>query len=474
MMLRQRLALTTVLMGVPVMVAFAWLHGALRERAGEEALAQVTMLMMQSGQRERCEADASTWNGGGPRAWREAQHELADASPMPGRQRLHFFAYDAALHAANPNAPPLQDGVHASLTDKALAPHTVQLADERCATAVLVHMPWATGPCATVVACREMGHAPQPRWMPLAFDLMLPLGVATLSLLLTIGPTVRRIRRLTSEVSRSARERYNGAITLTGGDEISGLAQAFVDAGHEIRTHMQEQQLRETALRDFLENTTHDVMIPLTVLQGHLSALQAQIAAPGGADVATVTSACNEAHYIAALLHNLSVVAKLEASRPQHIREPVDLNALITRVAARHAPVARQRGIILEYAVPAQVVFVQGDVTLLEQAVSNLVYNAVRYNQAGGHVAAILEEHANMRRVRVVDDGPGIAADDMTRLLERHQRGNGARARHPSGQGLGLNIALRVCAWHGFALILSKSEFGGLQADIEMATTTVI
>lgn len=65
--------------------------------------------------------------------------------------------------------------------------------------------------------------------------------------------------------------------------------------------------------------------------------------------------------------------------------------------------------------------------------------------------------------LRVVDDGPGIPADELCQLVDRGFRGNDARTRSPDGQGLGLNIALRVAELHRFTLRFSASEYGGLQ-----------
>jgi signal transduction histidine kinase len=109
-------------------------------------------------------------------------------------------------------------------------------------------------------------------------------------------------------------------------------------------------------------------------------------------------------------------------------------------------------------------------VTLIEQAVSNIVYNAVRHHREQGHVAVILETSASAAgeqfRLRVVDDGPGMSAEELRKICERGFRGDAARTRAPEGQGLGLDIAHRVAALHGLELRFGASEFGGLQVDL--------
>jgi signal transduction histidine kinase len=69
----------------------------------------------------------------------------------------------------------------------------------------------------------------------------------------------------------------------------------------------------------------------------------------------------------------------------------------------------------------------------------------------------------------VVDDGPGIPAADLARLVERGFRGDEARSRAPGGSGLGLHIAWRVAQLHTLALRFTASEYGGLEVTLEGA-----
>jgi signal transduction histidine kinase len=208
-------------------------------------------------------------------------------------------------------------------------------------------------------------------------------------------------------------------------------------------------------------------MIPLTVLQGHLAALERDAAATGRADRAALLAAMGEAHHIGSLLHNLGAVAKLESPEDLVQRHPVDLAALVERVVERHRPLARPAGIDIEFAVPEEPVTVSGDVTLLEQAVGNVVHNAVRYNRQGGHVAVVLEagRPPDLWRLRVVDDGPGVAAEAIGRLSERRYRDDDARRREPNGTGLGLAIAREVADRHGLALRVRRVEPTGLEVE---------
>jgi len=253
-------------------------------------------------------------------------------------------------------------------------------------------------------------------------------------------------------------------VRVNGSDEVTELARAFNEAGAKVRAHVAALEGRERTLREFLSNTTHDVMIPLTVLQGHLAEFRDALTAGRALAPGQVVPALQEAQYLASLLHNLGAAAKLETGEPLIERHPVDLGALVERVVARHRPVAGPAGVSVEFGIPERPVIVNGDVTLIEQAVSNVVHNAVRYNRPGGHVAILLEDVPDLRfRLRVLDDGPGVLDDELERLAGRHARGNEARQRHPGGLGLGLHIAYRVVERHGFTMTLGRPEAGGFE-----------
>ncbi len=510
MKLRVRLALTTVAVAIPIALCMAWLHAFSQTRATETRLSEYALAHMLAGGRERCEANPETWSSGpparpprgpppqdfpreggpppfprepwergGPPRWegpndgppperRGGQERGPGRGPRPpGGTRL--FAYGADLTSRNPDAPPLADALVEDMREGLeVASQASGLGPDE-PRAVMVRMPWNTGPCVYVLAWWEGRPGPRDERAPLipAEFWLLPTGLSLAGVLLALGPVVRRLRQLTGEVRASVRSAYRGPITAQGNDEISELARAFDEAGREVRAQMELKEQREQTLRSFLENTTHDVMIPLTVLQGHLAELQQRSARGEPVEAAVVAAASQEAHYMAALLHNLGAAARLEAGEPAVQRATVDLNALVERCMGRHRPIARQQGVQLDHAVPETPVHVTGDDTLIEQAVSNVIYNAVRYNARGGHVAVVLEREPGATfRLRVLDDGPGIPEHELPRIMERRVRGDAARTRGPGGHGLGLNIAWRVTVLHGWRLELGRSEYGGLQVDV--------
>lgn len=437
MKVRARLALTGVAALVPVAAALVLAITSMRTVALAGVLVQSAQGIAAAGH-AACVADPHAWGG-------------------PLVTNLAAYAYDPELRPARAEAPPL-------------APAQVVAADAGTPTLarrgnqgeVLVHAA-PTGPCAYILVRRVIpGPGPNPFGPLWLIGPVVCCVLALAVMLVLLGPIVRRISRLRDEVRTAASSGYRTDITVLGDDEVAELAAAFAHSSRQLNVHLDAQERRERTLREFLANTTHDVMLPLTVLQGHLAALHG-----GPPDATTLRAAMQEADYIAALVHNLEIAARLDAGEPTLADDPVELAPLVARVSQRHAPLARRRGVHLAHAVPGTPIVVRGDLTLIEQAVSNLVQNAVLHNHPDGHVAVVLEQDDEAHfRVVVKDDGPGLAPGELERVLTRGERGDEARTRHPHGKGLGLAIARRVTDAHRWSFTMRPGSDAGLEVEL--------
>ncbi|MEM6955885.1 MAG: HAMP domain-containing sensor histidine kinase [Myxococcota bacterium] len=424
MSLRAKLAITLALTVLPVTLGTYVLGSRLRRMQEAERLEQ-TLVEQGEGLQPLCEL-ASSGHRRGRRALRR-------------RRRVRF--YDANYESSFGRPAALDPELVAQLEvgDRARV-----LGDEHFRLAARI----GEGPCSIVALDRR---AP-PRIRPL-FALLPGLLAAAIALF-SAGPVVRRIRRI-----RRALESEGELVKAGGGskDELDELAAAIAADRQTLKDQLETIAARERTLGEYVASTMHDVMIPLTVLQGHLSRLAK------GDERPELRSALEESHYIASLLQNLSAAARLEGAI-ELSDVPVDLSAIGARVVERHRPIARARGLELNVAV-APGLSRAGDPTLLEQAMSNLLHNAVRY--AEGRVAVILEETSAGFRFEVIDDGPGVPEEQRARLGERRFRSDEARKRAPTGQGLGLSIAADVAQRHGLSLRFDEGPDGqGLRAGL--------
>ncbi|HWL87071.1 MAG TPA: HAMP domain-containing protein, partial [Polyangiaceae bacterium] len=326
MTLRLRLTLAALAVTLPMGLLLLWYDTAKQHDVAEQLLAELIEWRMTT-EHARCEAAPESFGGllaradmpSGPRGGpapppedRAPPPQPDDLPPSPpprhrdGPRRAHgrtptIFAYDENLQSRNPNAPVIPKELVDAIRTRDVA--TSPFGFRSSTVEVLVALSGRTGPCAYVLA----RGTTNPEWgiFPESNLWVLPTIAVFAAMLLVLGPVVRRIQKLTLAVRRSANSEYASAIVEDGRDEIAELARAFNAAGREIRLQLAEKDKRERTLRDFLANTTHDVMIPLTVLQGHLAALR-EGERRGDSDFArTLVSAMSEAHYMASLVHNL-------------------------------------------------------------------------------------------------------------------------------------------------------------------------
>lgn len=505
MKLRTRLAITVLATSIPVVVLLGVWRARFEWKNAEQGLVDFARERMLSGGREACEASPETFPppprpprdvvgpllDGAPRRPRNPpsrERDASDAGPRdfagrepgsraspdggpPPEMRIQFWAYDKDFTSRNARAPVFPDELKTQLARGVDFASTSWELPNRTGIVVGVRMPWSEGPCAVILARRAtIGPPGAVRDLVIGSTALGAILVA--AVFLAAGSIVERVRRLTAQVRESAASRYTTRADVRGSDEVTELATAFNVAASEVQKNLAGLEAREKALREFIENTTHDVMLPLTVLQGHLTTLRRRVESSTPVEREVVLDALQEAHYMGSLIHNLAVVSRLESDPRALDRHPVDLNALVERTVARHAPIAHARGIQLDHGVPPTPLCVAGDVTLIEQAVSNLIHNAVRYVEPGGHVAVVLAGQGGNFSLRVLDDGPGIPSGLQARIFERSFRADDARSRHPGGHGLGLSIAKNVCERHGFTLELRTPETNGAEFEIRGPCTS--
>lgn len=130
---------------------------------------------------------------------------------------------------------------------------------------------------------------------------------------------------------------------------------------------------------------------------------------------------------------------------PEHV-ERVEVAPLLETLVGFFEPLASERGLEIEAGTVPEAA-VNGDRAWLQQMLSNLVDNAVKYCEPGARIRVEAEADKDEVRIRIDDTGPGIAPGDLAEIFDRFQRGAGQRNR--PGFGLGLPLAREIARAHG-------------------------
>jgi signal transduction histidine kinase len=289
-------------------------------------------------------------------------------------------------------------------------------------------------------------------------------AVAIVLAMATAGAIIVRslFRRTVANVSATAAAIAGGdfaqRVKVSGrGDEFDQLAEVINDMLDRIGRLMD-------GVRQVSNAIAHDLRTPITRARARLE--EAARNAESSADLhAAIDRATIDLDGIVAVFQALLRIAEIEAGSRRASFRRVDTVTILEGVADLYGPVAEEKGVTLSVSYP-QRLEINGDPALIQQAVANLIDNAVKFSQPGGTVR--LSASVEGRRIRIVvsDRGPGIPEEDRKRATDRFYRGDSARG--TPGSGLGLALVQAVAYLHGGVLRLEDAG-PGLRAVLEFA-----
>ena len=213
----------------------------------------------------------------------------------------------------------------------------------------------------------------------------------------------------------------------------------------------------ENKLRRFVADASHELRTPLTALRG-FAELHRQGAVVGEDKTKElITRIEKESIRMSTLVEDLLLLARLDQSR-ELVSDPVDLNTLITEVAASARAAGPEHPI--EVNLDESEIFVLGDSQRIHQVLANLLANARTHTPAGTQIKITAEQGINETTISVSDNGPGLSVEDQEKIFERFYRADPARVRSGNeGSGLGLSIVDAVMTAHG-GYVSVKSKLG--------------
>ena len=219
---------------------------------------------------------------------------------------------------------------------------------------------------------------------------------------------------------------------------------------------------------DFIANVSHELRTPLTVINGFVETMQDLPNLPADKREQFLALMKKDSDRMLTLLDDLLTLSRLENFDPSHKLQPIHLSALVEQLSQEGMTLSAGKQTFDTNIEPN--LWIQGVQLDLYNALSNLVFNAVRYNHDGGHIAIRLhsDDGANVR-FSVSDNGPGIAAEHIPRLTERFYRVDAGRSRASGGTGLGLAITKHALAEHGSQLEVESTVGKGSEFSAEFA-----
>ncbi|HSP81548.1 MAG TPA: ATP-binding protein, partial [Myxococcaceae bacterium] len=288
-----------------------------------------------------------------------------------------------------------------------------------------------------------------------AFIAMLALGVVlTLALSqLVARDIIRRLGLLGEATAAIAKGELGRRVPVEEDDELGELSRSFNEMA--ARTEAAQSELREAVrLREeFLSVASHELRTPLTPLKGFAALTLNRV--EKGPDfpererlLKALRSMARQTDRLTRLVDDLLDTSRIQAGRFELERARVDLVPLVREVLERFE-LRGEEGLRFDLEAPTSPVEGVWDGLRLEQVVTNLLSNAVRYSPQGGTVRVGFHLTDEQVELRVRDEGIGIPPESLAALFQPFARASNATSRHFGGLGLGLFICREIVQRHG-------------------------
>ncbi len=254
----------------------------------------------------------------------------------------------------------------------------------------------------------------------------------------------RPVADLLGASERVAQGDHGVEVQAAGPRELRSLIETFNQMA--ARLDATEEQRRR-----FLADVTHELRTPLAVLQ---SGIEAQLDGIHPRDDAHLGSLLEETHLLGRLVDDLHTLALADAGRLALHYERAHPAALVADAVDSHTALAERKGVVITSTVADDLPEVDVDPTRVRQVLANLLSNAVRHSRTAVTVTVVATDDGVL--FTVVDDGPGIPADQLDGVFERFTRAADSR-----GSGLGLSIARDLVHAHGGTIAARNQPDGG-------------
>jgi len=268
----------------------------------------------------------------------------------------------------------------------------------------------------------------------------------------------RRVKKIYDDVSLLESTSFRNQPITT---DMATLTQQVKKFATDKKLEIETLKVREEYRREFLGNVSHELKTPLFTVQGYLSTLLDGAINDKSVRKKYLERAEKGVERLIYIVEDLDMISKLEMGDVNLELSRFDIVELVQNVFDLLEMNADKKNIILmfdrKYNKPVKVF---ADKEKIEQVLTNLVTNSIKYGKENGTTEVTIEDLVNDKVIiRFRDDGEGIEKQNIPRLFERFYRVDKSGARSEGGSGLGLSIVKHIIEAHGEKIYV-ESEFG--------------
>ena len=290
--------------------------------------------------------------------------------------------------------------------------------------------------------------------LTMGFILLMGMIVAIIVMLIAQW-FIRPMRHILSATQKISEGRLEERVSLKTKDEFNDLGLAINDMTDKLAKV-------ETARQEFVSNVSHELKTPLSSIKVLSESLVHQDNVDAAVYKEFLIDINSEVDRMTSIVNELLTLVRLdEAELPLNV-SIFDFNKMLAGVIKRLKPLAEQREVSIEF-IELRQINIEADEMKISLAISNLVENAIKYNNPGGHVKILLDADNKSAFVTIEDDGMGISEENQASVFARFFRVDKGRGRETGvgGTGLGLAITHKTILLHKGSIKLASEEGEG-------------
>lgn len=303
--------------------------------------------------------------------------------------------------------------------------------------------------------------------------LAIGLGLLTIGTLVSstviVGPVRSRLRDLQRAADRLGQGDQTARAREDGSDEVAELALAFNTMADELGQRASALEVSDRLRRQLIADVSHELMTPLTAVLGHLETLTMdEVRLDDAQRMKQVDITTREARRLERLIGDLLIAARLEAGGIELDVQNISTRELFEQLATRHEYECRTRQVRLVTVVAPGADTLAADPFRIDQALDNLITNALRHTPSGGVIELKASKDEQAIVLEVSDSGEGIPPEHLPFIFDRFYKASSTKGIASRGSGLGLSIVKAIVTRHGGRVSATSTPGAGATVKIKM------
>ena len=279
----------------------------------------------------------------------------------------------------------------------------------------------------------------------------------------------RRGMRPIDRITRAARDTRSG--TLNQRLLLTGLPSELAQLGSTFNDMLDRLEDTFGRMSQFSADVAHELRTPITNMRGEIEVALGKTRTP--AEYQDVLGSCLEEYErLTRIIQSLLFLAKAETAIQLDHRDPVDLGQTIAAVIDFYETAGAEASVALHFA-SGPAIWAGVDRTLVQQAVGNLISNAIAYTPSGGIVTVALINAADIVQITVSDTGSGIAPQHLPHVFDRFYRADRARTGSTHHVGLGLTLVRSIAGLHNGSVRIESTPGQGTCVTLQFPLVRV-